>query len=285
MSLKIAFQGERGAFSEQAAVQLLGSRIELIPCDSFDKCFTAVKRGRAEACLVPIENTLAGSIHRNFDLLLQHGLSIVGETRVRIEHHLIALQGTRLGDVRRVLSHPMALEQCRRFLEQHPRLESVAEYDTAGSVKLIAESAVADWRDTAAIAGAWAARRYGCAILKRNIEDHAENHTRFWLLSKPQRKGSLSRHRPWERQRGDKTSIVFSTKNIPGALYKCLSVFALRDINLTKIESRPVRGRPFEYFFYVDLLSHVDEERCRNALRHLGEVTDFLRVLGCYKQG
>jgi prephenate dehydratase len=282
MKARVAFQGERGAFSEQAARQLIGARIEVIPCESFEKTFDSVVRGRADVCIVPVENTLAGSIHKNLDLLLKHRFHIVGETNLRIEHHLVALRGTSLQEIDRIISHPVALEQCQRFLRRHPHIKSEVAYDTAGSVKMIAEH---EWHNTAAIAGAWAAQWFHCGILQKNIEDHHENYTRFWLLQKGSSKRHPSEGWPWAHRKGDKTSIVFSTRNVPGALFKCLSVFALRDIDLTKIESRPVIGRPFEYFFYVDFLGSVAEERCQNALRHLGEVTDFLRVLGCYPRG
>ncbi len=279
---RIAFQGAPGAFSEQAIYQLLGRRVALAPCESFEKTFAAVLERRAQACVVPVENTLAGSVHKNLDLLLQHRFTIRGETQVRIEHHLIALPGVQLRDIRRVISHPVALEQCQNFFRAHPGIRSEVAYDTAGSVKQIVEHR---WRDTAAIAGPLAARRYRCAILKRNLEDHRENFTRFWLLARKSAKTPAMKRATGARANRAKTSTVFATKNIPGALFKCLSVFALRDINLTKIESRPRKGRPFEYFFYVDFLGNVAEERCRNALRHLSEITDFLRVLGCYRKG
>jgi prephenate dehydratase len=282
MKIRVAFQGERGAFSEQAARQLMSAPFDLVPCKTFEKTFGCVARGQAHACIVPIENTLAGSIHKNLDLLLKHRFNIVGETNVRIEHHLIALRGTALRDIKRIISHPVALEQCQKFLQQHSQIESEVAYDTAGSVKMIVEQ---EWRNTAAIAGVWAAQWYRCGILQKNIEDHHENYTRFWLLHKASPKRRPSPRWPWAKKEGNKTSIVFSTRNLPGALFKCLSVFALRDIDLTKIESRPVIGRPFEYLFYVDFLGNVAEERCQNALRHLGEVTDFLRVLGCYPRG
>ncbi|MBZ5535055.1 MAG: prephenate dehydratase [Acidobacteriia bacterium] len=282
MKIRVAFQGERGAFSEQAARQLMGSRIEVIPCESFEKTFGSVVRGRAKVCIVPVENTLAGSIHKNLDLLLKHRFKIVGETNLRIEHHLVALRGTSWREIDRIISHPVALEQCQKFLRRHPHIKSEVAYDTAGSVKMIVEHG---WHNTAAIAGPWAAQRFRCGILRKNIEDHHENYTRFWLLQKGSSKRRSIKGFPWSQRAGNKTSIVFSTKNVPGALFKCLSVFALRDIDLTRIESRPVIGRPFEYFFYVDFLGSITEERCQNALRHLGEVTDFLRVLGCYPRG
>ncbi|MBZ5552280.1 MAG: prephenate dehydratase [Acidobacteriia bacterium] len=282
MKIRVAFQGERGAFSEQAARQLMGTRIEVIPCETFEKTFACVGRGRADLCIVPVENTLAGSITRNLDLSLKHRFNIVGETNLRIEHHLVALRGTTWREINRIISHPVALEQCQKFLRRHPHIKSEVAYDTAGSVKMIVEHG---WHDTAAIAGAWAAQWFRCGILQKNIEDHHENYTRFWLLEKGAAKRRSGGGSPWSGRKGNKSSIVFSTKNVPGALFKCLSVFALRDIDLTKIESRPVIGRPFEYFFYVDFLGNVAEERCQNALRHLGEVTDFLRVLGCYPRG
>lgn len=278
----VAFQGERGAFSEQAVHQLLGPRINLLSCDSFEKTFLSVVQKKAHACVVPIENTLAGSIHKNLDLLLDHRLKIVGETRVRIEHHLITLPGVKPQALERVISHPVALEQCQRFLRHYPRLKIEPAYDTAGSVKLLVQHG---WRDTAAIAGSLAARIYGCKKLKRNIEDHEANFTRFWLLERALGSSNKKGNVGWKDAGGNKTSIVFSMKSVPGALFKCLGVFALRDINLTKIESRPLVGKPFEYFFYVDFLGNPAEERCRNALRHLEESTDFLRVLGCYRRG
>ncbi|MDD5543837.1 MAG: prephenate dehydratase [Acidobacteriia bacterium] len=281
-SSRIAFQGERGAFSEQAVHQLLGARWSLLPCRSFEEMFEAVVRGRALACVVPIENTLAGSIHKNFDLLLRHQLQILAETNVRIEHHLIALPETRLNDIREITSHPAALDQCQAFLRRHPRWEVVTGYDTAGSVKSLVQQHLSK---SAAIAGSLAARFYKCKILRKNIEDHRQNFTRFWLLSKSPREQLPMTLRKELGGTRNKTSIVFSTKSIPGALFKCLSVFALRDINLSKIESRPLVGRPFEYLFYVDFLGNIDEKRCQNALRHLGEITDFLRVLGCYREG
>ncbi len=269
-TLIVAFQGERGSFSEEAAYKLLGHRIRILPCETFAATFQNVANGKAQACLVPIENTLAGSVYENYDLLQSNALHIVGEVSLRIVHNLIALPGTSRKDVRQVYSHPVALAQCGRFFAPHPQIERIPFYDTAGAVKMLAERRM---RGAAAIASHIAADVYRARILVRHLEDHHENFTRFLLLSK-MRKVS---------PRADKVSIVFSTRNVPGALYKCLSVFALRDIDLSKLESRPLRGKPFEYFFYVDFLGNIKEERCRNALAHLGEVTNFLRVLGCYE--
>jgi len=266
----IAFQGERGSFSEEAAYKLLGRGIRVLPCETFTMTFESVTRGRANFCLVPIENTLAGSVYENFDLLLANNLHIVGEVSLRIVHNLIALPGTTRKEVRQVYSHPVALAQCGRFFAKNPQVERMTFYDTAGSVKMLAERHPPG---AAAIASHIAAEVYHARILATHLEDHRENYTRFLLLSKSAR---VSR-------KANKVSIVFSTRNLPGALYKCLSVFALRDIDLTKMESRPLRGRPWEYFFYLDFIGSVKEEHCKKALAHLSEVTNFLRVLGCYE--
>lgn len=269
-SATVAFQGERGSFSEEAAYKLLGRRIRVLPCETFAATFHSVTTGKSNACLVPIENTLAGSVYENFDLLLENNLHIVGEVNLRIVHNLIAFPGTSLKSLRQIYSHPVALAQCSKFLARHGDIEKIPFYDTAGAVKMLAERRLPG---AAAIASAIAAKVYQGRILQRHLEDHHENYTRFLLLSKIR---TVS-------PRANKVSIVFSTRNVPGALYKCLSVFALRDIDLTKMESRPLRGRPWEYFFYLDFVGNTKEERCRKALDHLGEVTNFLRVLGCYE--
>jgi len=266
----VAFQGERGSFSEEAAYKLLGPRIRVQPCETFAATFASVVRGRAKLCLVPIENTLAGSVYENYDLLLKHDLHIIGEVNLRIVHNLIALPGTTLQNLRQVYSHPVALAQCGRFFARHPRVKKMPFYDTAGGVKMLAERRPPA---SAAIASRIAAQVYHARILQTHLEDHHENFTRFLLLSNS---AVVSR-------RANKVSIVFSTRNVPGALFKCLSVFALREIDLTKMESRPLRGRPWEYFFYLDFVGNVRDKLCRNALAHLAEVTNLLRVLGCYE--
>lgn len=268
----VAFQGERGAFSEEAAYNQLNRNIQVLPCETFDQAFQSVAKKKATYCLVPIENTLAGSIYENYDLLLRNNLHIVGEENLRIVHNLIAFPGTTLQKVHRVYSHPVALAQCKRFFARHPQIAKVPFYDTAGSVKMLAQEHPPG---TAAIASRIAASVYGARILQSHLEDHQENFTRFLLLSRQFRVSP----------RANKVSIVFSTPNVPGALYKCLSVFALRDIDLTKMESRPLRGTPWEYFFYLDFIGNVKESKCRKALEHLQEVTKFLRVLGCYESG
>jgi prephenate dehydratase len=274
---RVAFQGELGAFSQQAIQQLLGPRAEPVPCQRFDQVFAALKSRHVDAAVVPIENTLAGSVYENYDLLMKFPFEITAETSVRVVHNLIAPPGADLRKIRRVFSHPVALNQCLDFFTRRPQIERVPFYDTAGSVKMIMEERPAG---AAAIASELAARNYGARILKRGIEDDRQNFTRFFLLeqagSKP-RPARGTAHNPW------KTSIVFSTRNVPGALFRSLSALALRDLNLVKIESRPLRGKPWEYLFYLDLLGHRDEKVVRNALAHLGELADFIRVFGTYR--
>ncbi len=276
---RVSFQGERGAFSQEAARQLLGSRIEVIPCMRFEDVFRSIRDRRSDAAVIPIENTLAGSVHENYDHLLEYNLLIVAETNVRIVHNLIGPPGVPLRKIRRVFSHPVALNQCLKFFASHPQLERTPFYDTAGSVKMIMEQKLTD---AAAIASAVASEIYGARILKRSIEDDRQNFTRFFLLRRPGRRAPPASSKA---PHGWKTSLVFTLENSPGALFRAMSAFALRDISLFKIESRPLRGKPFEYLFYLDFLGHADEKQCQNALGHLRELTDFLRVLGCYPCG
>jgi len=278
--LRVAFQGELGAFSQQAIRQLLGPRAIPCPRQRFDEVFAALRAGEVHAAALPIENTLAGSVHENYDLLLKYDFEITAETSVRIVHNLIAAPGVKFSAVRRVYSHPVALNQCLDFFARYKKIERISHYDTAGSVKMVMDERP---DGAAAIASELAATLYGGSILKREIEDDRKNFTRFFLLepkgSKPRRPAGRppGMNSPW------KTSLVFSTRNIPGALFRALSALALRDLNLAKIESRPRRGRPWEYMFYLDLLGHRDEPQVRNALGHLAELADFLRVLGSYR--
>jgi prephenate dehydratase len=272
-SKSVAFQGEPGAFSHAAAQKLLGSHVRLLPCATFQEVFETLRSGTADHGVIPIENTLHGSVHENYDHLLEYEIPICGETSIRIAHQLIALPGTRFRDIRRVFSHPVALNQCRRFFEKNKQMQPVPFYDTAGSAKMLQEKHP---ERGAAIASESAAAIYGGVILQKNIEDHRQNFTRFVLLTK--QAGSFVRPRAaW------KTSLVFSTANLPGALFKAMACFALRDVNLTKIESRPLRGKPWEYLFYLDLMGRDTETGVRNALANLAEITEFVKVLGSYQ--
>lgn len=275
--MKIAFQGELGAFSQQAIRQLFGPRAEPVPYQRFDQVFAALRGKKVDAAVLPIENTLHGSVHENYDLLLRYDFEITAETSVRIVHNLIAPPGVTFERVRKVYSHPVALNQCLDFFRNHKRIERVTFYDTAGSVKMIMKDRP---NDAAAIASELAAKIYGGKILRREIEDDRQNFTRFFLLepagSKPRAVRGTAKN-PW------KTSLVFSTKNIPGALFRALSALALRDLNLVKIESRPLRGKPWEYLFYLDLLGRSNDPVVQKALGHLEELADFLRVLGTYR--
>jgi prephenate dehydratase len=275
-SVSVAFQGEHGAFSEDAARQLLGTSITTIPCRTFEEMFDSVSRGAADCTVVPIENSLAGSVHKNYDLLVEHDLTIIGETNVRIIHNLIAPPGVTLGDVRKVYSHPVALAQCERFMRANPRIQVEAAYDTAGSVKMVMQRRTGD---EAAIAGTAAATVYGGQIIAPAVEDNPKNYTRFLLLAGPHQVSPLARPLT---SGSPKTSIVFRVANRPGALFRSLAVFALRDIDLLKIESRPIEGRPWEYSFYLDLSGDLKEPAIDRALGHLAEMAESIRVLGSY---
>jgi prephenate dehydratase len=279
MRRRAAFQGELGAFSQVAARQLAGDDVIPVPMQSFEDVFVSVVNGKCHYAVIPIENTLVGSIHENYDHLLKYDLPIRGETFVRIVHNLIAPSGVKFSQVRRVYSHPVALNQCRRFFEDNPQIEKTLFYDTAGSVKMVMEKGLTD---AGAIASVNAAEIYGGRILRKSIEDDRENFTRFFLLERPKRNPKKTKT---EKPGRFKTTVVFTTRNLPGALFRSLSAFALRDINLTKIESRPLRGKPWEYLFYLDFIGHVEDLGCRNALNHLAELADMLRVLGCYPMG
>ncbi len=273
--MNIAFQGEPGAYSEQAVFDYFGE-VETHPCESFDAVFEAVNAGRCDGGLIPIENSLAGSIHQNYDLLLRNDLHIAGEYLLRVRHCLIANPGVKLNEIKKAISHPQALGQCAAYL-QNRGIKAEAVYDTAGSVKMLKESGA---RDTAAIASKRAAELYGMRILEEGVEDNAENFTRFLAV---QREAVIPAALSVSKGAGEaKTSIVFTLKNQPGSLFKAMSVFALRDIDLTKIESRPLQGKPWEYLFYIDFIGSTNEETSKRALEHLGEYALTLRVLGSY---
>ncbi len=266
--MKIAIQGERGSFSHEAAERMVRG-CTVVPCAASADVFDALDARRVQAAVIPIENSLAGSVAEHFDLLLAREAFIHREYSLRIEHNLIAAPGVRLGEVRRAFSHPVALAQCRDFFRAHRGIEPVVFYDTAGSVKHVMAERL---RDAAGIARRRAAGEYGGRILLRGIEDDKQNFTRFFLIDRQRRAG----------RGANKTTIAFALKNVAGALFKALSVFALREISLSKIESRPVRGRPWEYVFFADLLVG-DTETARNAVRHLGEFADMVKVLGIYR--
>jgi len=267
--LKVAFQGELGAYSESAVYSFFGQNSEVKPCESFDEVFENVKTGKTNYGVVPIENSIEGSVNRTYDLFLEYNLKVCGEIIIRISHCLIAHKGTTIDSIKTVYSHPQALAQCRKFLEQH-NLKAISTFDTAGSVKMIKEK---NMMDSAAIASQRAAEIYDMKILEKEIEDIKNNSTRFFVLDKQDSEYSGS----------DKTSIIFATKSIPGALYKILGEFADRNINLTKIESRPTKQTPWEYHFYLDFEGHRTEKRCQQALESIKDKTVFVKILGSYK--
>jgi prephenate dehydratase len=275
--MRIAFQGEPGAYSEAAALKF-HSAADVLPCPTFDEVFSSVSSGKATHGILPVENSIGGSIHRNFDLLAEHDLSIVAEVELLVDHCLLAYPGTAREALRRIYSHPQALAQCEQFIRtltapgsDKSAVEVVATYDTAGSAKLIRDGAL---KDTGAIASARAAEVFGLQVLASGIQDYAANLTRFVVIS-----------RQIETiPDADKTTVLFALPNEPGALFKALSVFALRDIDLTKLESRPIRGRPWEYMFYADLSISRQDMRCARALVHLAEFAKWVRTLGSYKR-
>jgi len=272
MKPHVAFQGEYGAFSEEAAKRYFGKSLTATPKKSFDDVFNSVRKRTTEYGIVPIENSLYGSIHHTYDLLERFDLNIIGEIKLRIVHALLVNHGVTMSQVKFIYSHPQALGQCETFLNRLKHREVVAVYDTAGAAKMIKEE---QRRDAAAIASVDAARVYGLKTLKVGIESDHHNFTRFLILS---RKELIA-------TKNAKTSIIFAMKNIPGALFKALSVFALRDINLYKIESRPIIGKPWQYLFYLDFHGSIHDEACRNALDHLREIASYLKILGSYPVG
>jgi len=266
---RVAFQGAHGAFSEAAAVKLLGENIELVPRPTFESAFSAIDESAADYILAPIENSLAGSVHRSFDLLVESKLNILGEVIIPIVHNLIAAPGTSFEDVAVVESHPVALAQCERFFMAHSRLKRIATEDTAGSVRDVLR---AGDRTRAAIASRHAAETYGGVILREHLEDNAENYTRFLLLSPS----------PVSPENADKLSLVFELDHRAGALFHALSPFAQRNVNMMKIESRPVHGRPWQYRFYLDLQASRTDPAVAAALEELEKLVVNLRILGCY---
>jgi len=276
-NMRVAFQGEPGAFSEAAAVQLLGEEIRTVPRATFDATFRAIAEHAADALLVPVENTLAGSVVRVYDLLLESPLEICGETILPIEHHLMGCPGAKFEEIRAVASHPMALAQCERFFESNPGLKRVPAEDTAGSVREMMGRGDKNW---AAIAGRRAAGHYGAVILRESIQDNAENFTRFVLLLPPDQ-APLYRVLNHGDGHSEKLSLAMRLAHRPGALLASLEPFARHGVNLLKIESRPIHGRPFEYQFYVDVEAERLEQ-LEKALKEVRAATSQLRVLGLY---
>jgi prephenate dehydratase len=269
---RVAFQGERGAFSEEAIVRLLGEQAEVVPRPTFDSLFAAINDGAADRILAPVENTLAGSVHRCYDLLLESALQIVAEVVHPIAHFLIGPPGAQLESVASVESHPVALAQCESFFRQHPKIRRVPAEDTAGSVRNVVQS-----RDTtrAAIASLRAAQVYGGAVLAEHLEDNRANYTRFLLLRHDQESKTTIPD-------ANKLSLVLQLAHSPGSLWHGLGVFAQRRINLLRIESRPVAGRPWEYMFYLDLAASLADESTQVALSELRQHASTVRILGCY---
>ena len=268
--MRVGFQGEHGAFSQEAAIELLGNDIELIPCRTFEILFDAIEEGKADSILAPVENTLAGTVHRCYELLAESNLHVTGEVIIPIRHQLIGCTGSSLETIRVVESHPVALAQCQEFFFANKHLERIATDDTAASIRRVVES---EDETKAAIGSKRAAEIYGGVILKENIESHKENYTRFFLLSKNEQ----------TRNDADKVSLVLRLSHAPGALYHALKPFAERGINLLKLESCPIRGTPWEYRFYLDFQITQGDAEVEAALNEIKKMTTELKILGCYK--
>lgn len=268
MKTRVAFQGEIGAYSEDAAFQFFGNNITTISCKTLSEVFQKVEKGEAEFGVVPVENSIEGTVGQTYDLLFSSNLKIKGETILKITHCLITLPETKMKSIKTIYSHPQALGQCRQFLEKL-KCKLVPTYDTAGSVKMLKEQ---NLKDCAAIASERAAKIYGMKVLAKGIETHKNNFTRFFIISTEDS----------EYTGKDKTSIMFSTKHIPGALFKCLEGFARNKINLTKIESRPILGKPWEYNFFLDFEGHRSEEKVKKAIKLLKKNSTFVKILGSY---
>ncbi|MDR5694316.1 MAG: prephenate dehydratase [Armatimonadota bacterium] len=265
--MKVAFQGERGAYSEEA-VALLFHDVDLLPCRTLREVFEATAAGSVDSGVVPVENSQAGSINETYDLLLRYDLFITGEVDVRVQHCLLGLPGETLESIKKVFSHPQALAQCEEFLRRLGA-EMIPTYDTAGSAKMVAHEKLSG---CAAVASRRAAMLYGLQVLASGIETNPDNYTKFLAIGRE----------PAPYTPVSKTSLVFATRNVPGALYRALGVFATREINLTKLESRPSRRRPWEYIFYLDFEGHLQDSACREALEELKKYTTFLKILGSY---
>jgi prephenate dehydratase len=269
---KIALLGEIGSFSEIAALQYFGSAMDILPCTSFEQIAEMVKEGRADHGILPIENSQTGGINNVHDLLLSEELFAIGEIALRIEHCLITHHSTEIKQIEKIYSHPQALAQCEKYLSQNfPGCQIIPTYNTAGSIKQIKE--LKDL-NAAGIASDRAAKYYGMHIMDRGIEDNSFNYTRFLVFSPRTIDTDMS---------CNKTSIIFAVVSVPGAIYKCLKEFALREINLTRLESRPSKRKPWEYIFYMDFEKGLWDKVTQEALAELGKYTTFVKVIGTYK--
>jgi prephenate dehydratase len=276
MAPKVAFQGERGAYGEMATLQYFPN-VKLLPLKSFQDVFDAAETGKVEYIVVPVENSIEGSINEIYDLLLQTKMHVVGEIYQRVRHCLIANRGTKM--IKYVHSHPQALAQCRAYL-QNKGLKPVPAYDTAGAAKMIKKNKMAD---SAAIASKRAAELYEMKILDEGIEDRKNNYTRFFVLSSKKKKSGKSDSHDIGGH-NHKTSIIFSVRHVPGALFGILGEFAIRKINLTKIESRPTKETPWEYNFYVDFEGHLQNKAVHEALLSIKPKTSYVKILGSYEK-
>ncbi len=267
---RVAFQGEHGAFSEDAVEAYFGEAPETVPCLDFLDAFNAVEKGRATHAVLPVENSIEGTVAQVNDLLLEHDLVVTAEVVIPVDQCLIGMPGAKLEEATTVYSHPQALAQCRRFLDQYPQWKRIPAYDTAGSVRMVKEEG--DGRSLA-IASRRSAQVYGMEVLREAIQSEAHNFTRFFVLEKD----------PALVEGADKTSLVFAVKNVPGSVYQCLGELANRGINLTKLESRPRRGRPWSYVFFADLEGNVEDPGVKEAVGALLRTAGFVKILGSYR--
>lgn len=267
----VAYQGEKGAYSEDACFKYFGDAVKAVPFPDFQAVFEAVEHDKVTHAVVAVENSIEGSVAQVNDLLLDHDLTISGEVIVSVKHCLMAYDDATIDGLKEILSHPQALGQCRKFLANYPKWRIIPSYDTAGSARIVAES---KRKDLAAIASRRAASVYGLKILKEDIQSEVVNFTRFFVLEK----------NPGPVPGANKTSIVFATKNAPGALCKCLGEFASRDVNLSKLESRPRKNKPWVYVFYADFEGNMDDSKCHAAIGGLLKTGAFVKILGSYKK-
>lgn len=271
--IKVAYQGESGAYSEIASQKMFGKKIKLSPSFSFEDVFLKTKNGEVNFGIIPIENSLYGSVFETYDLLLKYSLHIVGELNLQVNHQLLVKENCKISDIKKIYSHPQALGQCSNFLKTLKHVTIIPSYDTAGSALISLNNKS---ETTAVVASKNAAKIYNLKILKSNIQNNKENFTRFYSICK-----NIIR-RIYEHP---KSSICFELKNVPGALFKALSVFALNGINLLKIESRPIPHKPFQYIFYIDFAGSIEEPKIKLAVKHLNDFSLSMKILGTYEKG